>query len=115
MEKDALLNILRRFSKLFFVEILGFCLLDNHFHLVVRILPGNTFSREEIEKRLHDHYGQDLELSDDQIPYFRDKLSSLANFMKEIKQTFSVYYNRRHHRRGTLWAERFKSLTLPIN
>ena len=28
--------------------------------------------------------------------------------MKEIKQTFSWYYNQRHNRRGTLWGERFK-------
>jgi hypothetical protein len=30
--------------------------------------------------------------------------------MKEIKQTFSWYYNQRHNRRGTLWGERFKSV-----
>jgi hypothetical protein len=30
--------------------------------------------------------------------------------MKEIKQAFSWYYNQRHHRRGTLWGERFKSV-----
>ena len=45
-----------------------------------------------------------------QIPSLRDKLSSLSEFVKEIKQSFSRYYNKRHHRRGTLWGERFKSL-----
>jgi putative transposase len=30
--------------------------------------------------------------------------------MKEIKQAFSWYYNKRHNRRGTLWGERFKSV-----
>jgi hypothetical protein len=30
--------------------------------------------------------------------------------MKEIKQSFSWYYNKRHNRRGTLWGERFKSV-----
>ena len=100
VEKDELLNIIQRFSKLFFVEILGFCLLDNHLHLVLRMLPGNTISDEEIEKRLRNHYGREFELSDDRTPYYRDKLSSLASFMKEIKQAFSVYYNRRHHRSG---------------
>ncbi len=30
--------------------------------------------------------------------------------MKEIKQAFSWYYNKRHNRRGTLWGERYKSV-----
>ena len=30
--------------------------------------------------------------------------------MKAIKQDFSVYYNRKHRRKGTLWGERFKSV-----
>lgn len=30
--------------------------------------------------------------------------------MKEIKQSFSWYYNKRHNRRGTLWGERYKSV-----
>jgi len=31
-------------------------------------------------------------------------------FMKEFKQRFSRWYNRRTERFGTLWAERFKSV-----
>jgi len=30
--------------------------------------------------------------------------------MKEKKQSFSWFYNKRHNRRGTLWGERFKSV-----
>jgi len=44
------------------------------------------------------------------IPSLREKLSNLSEFVKEIKQSFSRYYNKKHHRRGTLWGERFKSL-----
>ncbi len=37
---------------------------------------------------------------------------NIENFivMKELKQAFSWYYNKRHNRRGTLWGERFKSV-----
>ena len=38
------------------------------------------------------------------------KWSRLSEFVKAIKQTFSRAFNKRHHRRGTLWGERFKSL-----
>ena len=32
--------------------------------------------------------------------------------MKELKQRFSIWYNRTHQRYGTLWAERFKSVLM---
>ena len=40
----------------------------------------------------------------------RDKWAGLSQFVKKIKQNFSRYYNKRQHRRGTLWGERYKSL-----
>jgi putative transposase len=40
----------------------------------------------------------------------RARLFDLSAFMKEFKYKFSVWFNKRHGRRGTLWEERFKSL-----
>lgn len=37
-------------------------------------------------------------------------MASLSEFVREIKQTFSRFYNKLHKRRGTLWSERFKSV-----
>ncbi|MEK7996000.1 MAG: chemotaxis protein CheW, partial [Planctomycetota bacterium] len=34
----------------------------------------------------------------------------VSEFMKTLKQRFSVWYNRNHERVGTLWEERFKSV-----
>ena len=36
IDKDKFLNIIQFFSKIYFTEIMGFCLLDNHFHILVR-------------------------------------------------------------------------------
>jgi hypothetical protein len=76
--------------------------MGDHFHLLVQMFPKHYYKDEEIRKRCKAHYGEDFELSDEQIDNYRDKLSSLANYMKEIKQAFSWYYNQRHNRRGTL-------------
>jgi putative transposase len=38
------------------------------------------------------------------------RMSDVSEFMKAVKQRFSVWYNRSHQRYGTLWAERFKSV-----
>ena len=109
-EKDELVKIIKRFSKLFFVEVFGFCIMGNHFHLLIQMFPEHYYKDEEIRKRCRAHYGEDFEIADQQISAYRAKLSSLANYMKEIKQAFSWYYNQRHNRRGTLWGERFKSV-----
>ena len=39
IEKDFMLDLIRRYSTLYFAEILGFCLMGNHFHLLVRMFP----------------------------------------------------------------------------
>jgi len=110
VDKDKIVNIIKRYSKLFFVEVFGYCVLDNHFHLLVQIVPDHYYTDDAIIERLKAHYGDNFELDNKQIDYYRQKLSNLSKYMKEIKQTFSFYYNKLYNRRGTLWGERFKSV-----
>ena len=56
---------------------------------------GNFSFIEALETQL------DMDVPEGRIPCYKEKLSSLANFMKKIKQNFSVYYNRKHRRKGT--------------
>jgi hypothetical protein len=37
-------------------------------------------------------------------------MGDVSQFMKLVKQRFSVWFNRSHQRYGTLWSERFKSV-----
>ena len=110
VEKDFMLNLIKKLSALYFTEILGFCLMGNHFHLLVKMIPENHFTGEEIQKRFEAFYGDSREFAEGQIPYWREKLSSLSEFIREIKVGFSRYYNRRHNRRGYFWGDRFKSV-----
>jgi len=110
IEKDFMLDLIKRFSSLYFTEILGFCLMGNHFHLLVKMFPESRFTDEEIKKRYEMFYGDSREFAKGQIPYLREKLSSLSEFMREIKVGFARYYNRRHNRRGYFWGDRFKSV-----
>ncbi len=70
--------------------------------------PEANYSDDEIKERYEYFYGKDIEFPVDQVGYFREKWSSLSNFIRDIKQTFSRFYNSMHNRRGTLWGERFK-------
>jgi putative transposase len=108
--KDELLESIKGFSQLYFAEILGFCLMGNHFHLLVRMQTANEYTDEQIEQRYSEYHGPDSVFPSGKLDYFRRKWSSLSEFVKDIKQTFSRAYNKRHGRRGTLWGERFKSV-----
>jgi REP element-mobilizing transposase RayT len=110
VEKDFMLDLIKRFSSLYFTEILGFCLMGNHFHLLVKMIPEERFTDEEIKKRFETHFGDERDFAEGQIPYLREKLSSLSEFMREIKVGFARFYNRRHNRRGYFWGDRFKSV-----
>ncbi len=110
VEKDYLLKLIKLYSQLFFVEVLGFCLMGNHFHLLVRVFPGDRISDDEIKQRIDSFYDGKRVISDLDIPKYREKLSSLPAFMKEVKQRFTVYFNRNRKRWGFFWGQRFKSV-----
>ena len=74
------------------------------------MFPGDRFSDDEVKQRYVRCYGNSDEFSPRDIAFYREKWSSLSELLKDIKVTFSRYYNKMHNRRGTLWAERFKSL-----
>jgi len=110
IEKDFMLDLIRRYSSLYLVEILGVCIMGNHFHLLVKIFPEYKFTDEEIEERFVGFYGDERVFADGLVPSLRQKLSNLSEFIREIKVGFARYYNKRHHRRGYFWGDRFKSV-----
>ena len=110
IEKNFMLDLIRRYAALYFVEILGFSIMGNHFHILVRMFPEHKFTDEELLKRYVDFYGDERIFADGLLPSLRAKLSSLSEFMREIKVGFARFYNRRHDRRGYFWGDRFKSV-----
>jgi len=106
------------------LQILTYCILSNHFHLLVRVPPASEVPDAELLRRAVSLYGpdgllprliqQDLEGSGALQPALRQSLlrrmGDISPFMQELKQGFTHWYNRRHERFGTLWAERFRSV-----
>ena len=109
-EKDELVRIIQRFSAIYAVEVLGFAIMGNHFHLLVEVSPGTMVSDDEVRRRFQLLYGEEAEFPEGRLCDFRERFSSLSAYMKDIKQTFSNFYNKRKKRKGTLWGERFKSV-----
>jgi REP element-mobilizing transposase RayT len=110
-EKDFLLDLIKRMAGLFFTEVYGFALMGNHFHILVKMIPEDRFSDEEVKERLINYYGEKKALTGEgQLPLVRQKLASLSEFVREIKVNFTRFYNKRHGRRGYFWGDRFKSV-----
>ncbi len=109
-DKEDLLSRIKKLSEIYFTEILGFCLMDNHFHLLVRMFPADHVSDADLQARYMKKYGQETCYPAEKSSDLRQKWSSLSEFVKEIKESFSKAYNKRCNRRGYLWGDRFKSL-----
>ncbi len=112
VEKEHLLSLIKQMSRVYFVDLLGFCIMGNHFHLLVRMLPGDVFDDKEVLKRYKVYYGPEAKarFTEEKVEFFRKKWSSLSEYVRDIKQRFSRFYNKRHGRKGFFWGERFKSV-----
>ena len=71
-------------------RILAWCLMGNHFHLLVKMFPEYKFTDEDIRKRYAEFYGDDRAFPYGQVPSLREKLSNLSEFVREIKVGYKV-------------------------
>jgi REP element-mobilizing transposase RayT len=83
-EKKYLVSLINRLRKVYLTEILGFCCMGNHFHLLTRMLPEADFTDKEIKKRYEICYGKDRDFTEGQIPFSRTKWSSLSEFVNDL-------------------------------
>lgn len=109
-DKDYLLGLIKKLSNLYFVDVLGFTILGNHFHLVARMHPEDEISNSDVIKRWQDYYGDQAQLPVERMDEVKKRLCSLAGYVKDIKQNFTRYYNKRYNRQGFFWGGRFKSM-----
>ncbi len=112
VEQQYFLDLIRHLSQVFFVKVFSFCILSNHFHLVVQMQDGEAFSHGELQRRFRLYYGEKASFTEEQGKNCRRRWADLSEYMKQIKKRFSGWYNRRHNRQGALWSGRFESVVL---
>jgi REP element-mobilizing transposase RayT len=134
-EKEKFRTLIRMQENFTGCRVLSYCLMDNHFHLLLEVPPmaEGGISDEELMKRLSALYGEDFvagvaqELADAMTAdytseggmdeavaaihkRFTYRMQDLGEFMKGLLQRFTQWFNRAHSRSGTLWEDRFKSV-----
>jgi putative transposase len=135
VEKEALRRVIWRMAEFSGIKVVTYCVMKNHFHLLAEVPHRETwlqrFEGPEGEVKLFEHlktlYSRAyLGLLSDELKDLRERgLKALAErrvegikrrfcdlslFVKEVKERFSRWYNKRHGRKGTLWMDRFKSV-----
>ncbi|MCF3649181.1 transposase [Synoicihabitans lomoniglobus] len=110
------------------VEVLTYALMSNHFHVLLRVPHRNQVSDAVLLRRYAVLYPKPTRYQTAQLDVITGQLrkngpeavkwrarqlalmGDVSQFMKLLKQRFSVWFNRSHNRFGTLWSERFKSV-----
>ncbi|MFP4204078.1 MAG: transposase [Opitutales bacterium] len=128
VEKEVFRNLMWRVTDFSGVRLLTYCVMSNHFHVLVDVPESSPVSDAELLRRYSVLYQNPseyttlspsalkllLERDDEEAERTRARLlarmGDLSEFMKTLKQRFSIWYNKNHDRYGTLWAERFKSV-----
>lgn len=109
------------------VHVLTYAVLDNHFHILVEVPEREDVDEQELLRRVSVLYGetytaamrtrwdewralQQPALIRQEQERLRRRMYDLSEFMKTLKQRYTVSYNSRYRRDGTLWESRFKSV-----
>jgi putative transposase len=137
-DREMLRRMLWQAAEFSGVQVLTYCLLSNHFHVLVRVPVKTQVSDEEFVRRYRVLYpkgrmrnagmGAREAMADDPAAAIESllsgggpeaeslravllrRMSDISEFMKTLKARFTIWFNQTHDRYGTLWAERFKSV-----
>lgn len=134
-EKERFRTLMRMQEKFTGCRVLSYCLMDNHFHILLEVppMPEEGLSDGELLKRLEAIYGEtfvagvaaELAEARQQVKEglgeesvlvgrihkrFSYRMQNLGEFMKGLLQRYTQWHNRTHSRTGRLWEDRFKSL-----
>ncbi|MBK8094913.1 MAG: hypothetical protein IPK32_23820 [Verrucomicrobiaceae bacterium] len=136
VEKEALRRVLWRLAEFCGVRLLTYCVMGNHFHALVEVPDQKRWVEEQFggplgEERLMRHlrvlyskvFVEQLQeefaelrkrgseaVVQHRLGLLKRRFCDVAVFVKEVKQRFSRWYNKRHKRKGTLWMDRYRSV-----
>lgn len=113
------------------VQILSYCIMSNHFHILAQVRKEASahLSNEELLDRVVALYtnekdqrmvayfqasllGSDSVIQDRIRKQLLSRMDDVSQFMKLLKQRYSIWFNHQHHRIGTHWCERFRSVVV---
>ena len=115
VEKEQFVKLLCSLARFYTIEIIGFCVMSNHYHIVLWV-PYEKPTQSEAAKRYARFYPKRSvpEPNTPEMERLQHRMRDLSDLGKQLQMQFTSWYNRTRptKRRGGLWADRFKSLLL---
>lgn len=128
-ENERNVSLLRRVETFSGVQVISFCFMSNHLHILLRVPRREPVSENVILDRIEVLYGfkerrriqkrwnrfrekNEEDRVHEETKRFEDRMYDMGQFMKTLKQRLSISFNRRKDRVGTLWEERYRSILL---
>lgn len=128
-EKARFLEFLRSYEAFCGVQILTYCVMSNHIHVLIRVPPTPDLLPDDAElvrlaaRAQVSHGATRLErelaafrASGDEAGRqklrnkFLCRMWDVSKYMQSVKQRFTQWFNKLHGREGTLWEGRFRSV-----
>ncbi len=128
-EKEVFRRMLWRVAEFSGVRVYTYCLMDNHFHVLLEVdREAEACSDAELIRRYRILYHEKsayrpmgwrqlqelFERGDAEAErwraWLRRRMGDVSEFMRTLKLRYSRWYNETHGTFGALWAERFKSV-----
>ena len=122
-EKRHFLKLMKMYAGFSGVQVVSWCVMDNHFHMLVAVPDQGQLAEATVLKRMAMIYTP-LQMAEIRgkldargtaearrrvlEPYIL-RMGNLGAFMKSLKQRFTQWFNRKHERKGTLWEDRYHS------
>ncbi|NBO20354.1 MAG: chemotaxis protein CheW, partial [Proteobacteria bacterium] len=133
-EKAEFLRWMRFYERFCQVQIVAYCLMSNHFHVLVGVprRPETAPSEPWLLNHVRRCYGKAtammLEATLNQyrqagahdaaqklLDSWFARMWDVSAYMKTLKQRFTQWFNKHHRRKGTLWEDRFRSVLVEGN
>ena len=118
LARKRLIDLLQHYSKAYFCEIAGFCVMGNHYHVVLKFDSPAEVGEETLRKRakvLYPSAASSVMMEgrpEEKWQRLRERLFDVSEFMRNVQSAFARWYNKTYQRRGRFWADRFKSVYL---
>ena len=131
-ERMDFLEIVRRAAEFTGVQLIGWCVMGNHFHLLVFLPERSELDETEVLRRygvlkgakavesmetLLGKWRCEGESGENRISAWFDgqrrRMYDVGSFMKIVKQWFTEEYNKRYSHKGTLWESAYFDRVVP--
>ena len=130
-QREVWVAALYRAAEFSGVEVLTYCVLETHFHILVRIDPATRQCDDAaLVRRYRALYGESRAqwsgLNAEELAHalandppetaealrerLRRRMGDISEFMRTLRQRYTRWFNLAHGTAGTLWAERFGSV-----